>query len=286
MSEVTIGLPVYNGAEFLDGALASLCAQTFADLRIVISDNASTDATPDIIATWAARDPRVEAHRQPRNIGMVPNFAWVVERAAPSPWFMLAAHDDTWSPTFVEALHRAATARPGCLLAVPQVIKTHPDGSEALREPVPAALDRAEGLARRRMLLRAARSGWVYGLFDRRAKLAAQAPTDRFGHTWGNEFITMLPILLSGRVAASNEAIYYQRQTGLSEDRYKPKTLADQKALYGAFLREARALLAEADLTPAQRLMLLPEILRYTDAHAWKLRRLVRSTLRQALTPG
>ncbi|MFA7432045.1 MAG: glycosyltransferase family A protein, partial [Rhodospirillaceae bacterium] len=225
MTAVTIGLPVYNGAEFLEDALASLCAQTFDDLRIVISDNASTDATPDIIATWAARDSRISAHRQPENIGMVPNFAWVLGQAD-SPWFMLAAHDDTWSPTFVEALYRAATARPGCLLAVPQVIKTHPDGREDTRTPVPETLDQVDGLVRRRLLLRSAQSGWVYGLFDRRARLAAQEPTRRFGHTWSNEFITMLPMLLSGAVTGSNEAIYYQRQTGLSADRYKPKTLA------------------------------------------------------------
>ncbi len=279
MSTVAIGLPVYNGAEYLDEALASLCAQTFPSLRIVISDNASTDGTADIIAAWAARDSRIVSVRQPENIGMMANFA-VVRTLADSPWYIQAAHDDTWSPNFVSALHAAATARPGCLLAVPQVVKTTPDGREDLRTPIPPGLGSAQGLSRIRLLLRWAQSGWVYGLFNRQALLDAQAPTDRFGHTWGNEFITLLPMLLSGRVTGSNDAVYYQRQTALSEDRYKPKTLAAQKALYRAFLREAKALLDVQPLTPLQRLSLLPAILGYTDRHAWKLRRLVRSTLR------
>jgi len=256
---VAIGLPVYNGAAFLDEAMASLCAQDFADLRIVVSDNASTDATPDILAAWAARDSRIELHRQRENLGMIGNFAFV-RQAADARWFMLAAHDDRWSPNFVSALHDAARREPGCRLCVPQVVKTTIDGAEDLRFAVPASLLAARGLARRMALLRWAQSGWIYGLVEREALLRAQETTERFGHAWGNEFVTMLPFLLDGRVAASNAAIYYQRQTPLSEARYKPRTLADQKRLYRDFLREALRLLGESGLPVAQRAALLPTV--------------------------
>jgi hypothetical protein len=128
-------------------------------------------------------------------------------------------------------------------------------------------------------LLRWAQSGWIYGLVEREALLRAQEATERFGHAWGNEFVTMLPFLLDGRVAASNAAIYYQRQTPLSEARYKPRTLADQKRLYRDFLREALRLLGESGLPAAQRAALLPSLLRYAGRHAWKLRRLVAASL-------
>ena len=277
-TEVAIGLPVHNGAAFLDEAMASLCAQDFADLRIVVSDNASTDATPAILAAWAARDPRIELHRQAANIGMIGNFAFV-RQTARARWFMLAAHDDRWSPNFVSALHAAATRAPGCLLAVPQVVKTTLAGEEDLRFAVPAQVAVTSGLARRLALLRWAQSGWIYGLVDRAALLRAQEATERFGHAWGNEFITLLPFLLDGRVAAANEAVYYQRQTPLSEARYKPRVLADQKRLYRDFLHEALRLLAESGLPAAQRAALLPALLRYTGRHAWKLRRLVLTSL-------
>ena len=45
---VSIGLPVYNGEDFLKYALDSLLSQTFRDFELIISDNASTDNTPKI----------------------------------------------------------------------------------------------------------------------------------------------------------------------------------------------------------------------------------------------
>ena len=42
---ISIGLPVYNGENFLEQAIESVLAQTFQDYELVISDNASTDAT-------------------------------------------------------------------------------------------------------------------------------------------------------------------------------------------------------------------------------------------------
>ena len=43
--KVTVGMPVFNGADTIEKAIAAVLAQTFADLELVISDNASTDGT-------------------------------------------------------------------------------------------------------------------------------------------------------------------------------------------------------------------------------------------------
>ena len=42
---ITIGLPVYNGADLLDEGLACIARQTFGDFKVLIFDNASTDGT-------------------------------------------------------------------------------------------------------------------------------------------------------------------------------------------------------------------------------------------------
>ncbi len=163
---VTIGLPVYNGAEFLDSALASLCAQTFQDLRILVADNASTDETPQIIQKWVDRDPRVQYHRQPENIGAIGNYAWVLDNAR-TPWFMFGAYDDLWTPDFVERLYKAVTARPGLLCAVPSVSAMSMDGTEQKLAPLPAVVtEQGDSLSRILRLLRKARSGWYYGVYD------------------------------------------------------------------------------------------------------------------------
>ncbi|MBK7769817.1 MAG: glycosyltransferase [bacterium] len=79
---VSLGLPVYNGENYLRQALESLVAQTwqggrFEQLEIVISDNASTDGTAAICREFAARDPRVRYFRQGKNIGAGPNYNFV-----------------------------------------------------------------------------------------------------------------------------------------------------------------------------------------------------------------
>ena len=98
---LTIGMPVYNGAATIGVALASLLAQTRGDFVVQISDNASTDTTEAICRQIAAEDPRVLYYRQPKNLGPVANFRHVLQ-VAKSPYFMWAAADDLWAPTFVE----------------------------------------------------------------------------------------------------------------------------------------------------------------------------------------
>ena len=70
---VTIGVPVRNGEDFLAEALDSALAQEYPNLEILISDNASVDATPDICRRYAEADPRVRWWRNAENAG----FSWV-----------------------------------------------------------------------------------------------------------------------------------------------------------------------------------------------------------------
>jgi len=268
-------MPVYNGADYLDGALASLSGQSFQDMQIIISDNASTDATPEIIAAWKKRDPRISACRQSENMGAPANFDWVLQQAA-APWVMFAAHDDWWSPNYVEELYGAATARPGTQLAVPLVTLIRPDGSENPK-PFDERLNGAQGLHKKLLSLLRVRSGWYYGLYERQALIAARNNSKRFKYVWAADFIMLLPFLLAGTVTGSNAAIYYQRETPLSALRYKPKTLPEQFEFYRSFLRESWHILQAAPLTFFERLALAPLLILYTDRCAWKLRRLIRS---------
>ena len=98
---VSIGLPVYNGERFLAEALDSLLGQTFTDFELIISDNASTDATEEICRAFARSDPRIEYRRSPENRGEAWNFNRVLELAT-GQFFKWAAHDDVCAPTFLE----------------------------------------------------------------------------------------------------------------------------------------------------------------------------------------
>jgi glycosyltransferase involved in cell wall biosynthesis len=98
---VSIGMPVYNGENFIRTALESLLAQTFTNFELIISDNASTDATEIICRQYALQDSRIKYFRQPENLGPSNNFKFVFSRAS-AKYFMWAACDDMWDQSWLE----------------------------------------------------------------------------------------------------------------------------------------------------------------------------------------
>jgi len=97
---VSIGLPVYNGERYLANALDSILAQDFGDFELIISDNASTDATQDICETYTRRDRRITYSRLSENLGAAGNYNRVVHMST-GELFKWAAHDDLIRPAFL-----------------------------------------------------------------------------------------------------------------------------------------------------------------------------------------
>lgn len=97
---VSIGMPVHNGARYLDGALGALLSQDYGDFEVIVADNASTDQTWDIAQAWAARDRRVRCLRSRRNTGAAANYNRVFH-AARGRFFKWAAHDDLCAPGYL-----------------------------------------------------------------------------------------------------------------------------------------------------------------------------------------
>ncbi|MCB0209174.1 MAG: glycosyltransferase family 2 protein [Anaerolineae bacterium] len=118
---VSIGVPVYNGENFLAEALDSLLAQTFPDFEIIISDNGSTDTTEAICRSYAARDQRIRYYRQKENLGASKNFNFTFEKSA-GEFFKWAAHDDVLVPTFLEQCIRILDSYPTVVVSYPQTL--------------------------------------------------------------------------------------------------------------------------------------------------------------------
>lgn len=97
---VSIGLPVYNGENYIEKALDSILAQTFADFELIISDNASTDRTSGICQAYAAKDKRIRYYRIEKNQGAAWNFNRVFELST-GEYFKWAAHDDLIAPDYI-----------------------------------------------------------------------------------------------------------------------------------------------------------------------------------------
>jgi glycosyltransferase involved in cell wall biosynthesis len=125
---VTIGLPVYNSQRYLSQSLDSLLAQTFRDFVLIISDNASTDATPDICRKYAELDPRVQYYRNDVNIGNPKNFNRVSLLAA-TRYLKWSTADDFWAPQFLELAVEVMERDPGIALCYPQAYLVNADAS-------------------------------------------------------------------------------------------------------------------------------------------------------------
>lgn len=113
---VSVGVPVYNGEEYLAEALASAVAQDHDNVEIVIADNASTDGTEEICRHFARSDPRVRYVRNPENVGSRANFDLVLTQAR-GKYFTWLAHDDLLSdPGYLRATCDALEANPDVVL--------------------------------------------------------------------------------------------------------------------------------------------------------------------------
>lgn len=95
---VSIILPSYNSAHFLPHTIDSVLQQDFDDYELLVLDNASTDATPEIVALYT--DPRIRAVRHQVNLGMVGNINYGIDNARGRLAVILCA-DDHWAPDFL-----------------------------------------------------------------------------------------------------------------------------------------------------------------------------------------
>lgn len=98
---VSIGMPVYNGENYIKEAIDSILAQSFTDFVLIISDNASSDNTEQICREYAAKDKRVLYYRNEKNLGAAKNFNRVFE-LSDSKYFKWATHDDRIASDFLE----------------------------------------------------------------------------------------------------------------------------------------------------------------------------------------
>lgn len=117
---VSIGMPVYNGAEYLRGAIESLLAQDYSHFELTISDNNSSDGTADICRDFAAADSRVRYVRQAENHGSPWNFVYVLGEAK-GDYFMWAAHDDLWDAAYIRKCLAMLEAHPEAVLCATEV---------------------------------------------------------------------------------------------------------------------------------------------------------------------
>ncbi|HUA08789.1 MAG TPA: glycosyltransferase [Candidatus Acidoferrales bacterium] len=110
---VSIAIPSFNYAHFVDGAIRSATAQTYQNLEIVVIDNASTDNSVEVIAKLAAIDPRIRYTVNPTNVGMHENFR-LVREACKGEYLVFLSADDILFPHHISAAIEYYRTHPEC----------------------------------------------------------------------------------------------------------------------------------------------------------------------------
>jgi glycosyltransferase involved in cell wall biosynthesis len=111
---VSVGIPTFNRPVGLAATLTNIRTQTYGNLEIIISDNASPDPRVEEIGrAAAASDPRVSYFRASSNAGSKANFESVLTKSS-GVFFIWAADDDAWCDEFIErcvGVHLASESR-------------------------------------------------------------------------------------------------------------------------------------------------------------------------------
>ncbi len=125
---VSMVLPVHNGADYLGAAVQSVLDQHFSDFELICVDDGSSDASPDILADFAARDARVRVVTLRPNVGLPAalNLGFAVARGDYHSW---TSDDNLLRPAMLARLVAALDANPdiGVVHSGYQVID--PDGT-------------------------------------------------------------------------------------------------------------------------------------------------------------
>jgi glycosyltransferase involved in cell wall biosynthesis len=205
---VSIGLPVYNGEDYLREAIDSILAQTFSDFELLISDNGSTDATEAICREYAARDCRIRYLRQAQNLGATKNYnlLFPLARGAYYKWM---GHDDIILPEYLARCVAVLDAHPEVVIAFPQAVFIDANG-EILgydREFLDLRIDKP-GL-RFLTYLKTAR-GWINPVFGlMRASVLRETPL--YLNFSSSDMILLGEMALRGQFYFIDEPLFLRR---------------------------------------------------------------------------
>ncbi len=129
--KVSVLIPVYNRPELVVRSIRSALAQTHRNLEIVVSDNASTDSTWQVVQRLAAEDCRIRVFRNATNLG--PTRNWIRALSESTGDYVKVLFSDDWlEPTCIARLVERIHGEPEVSLAFTAAIAHHADGDVPL----------------------------------------------------------------------------------------------------------------------------------------------------------
>lgn len=209
MPIVSLGLPVYNGENFISEAIGSLLKQSFKDFELIICDNASEDRTEEICHTWARQDPRIIYYRNPHNLGAGPNFN-LTFKLANGKYFKWVAHDDICHPFYLEKCVEILEKYPDVVLCHSRVVWIDQHGKKIKDWPVKLKESQSINLVKRFKSLIFPNHGCfdIFGLI--RSEILAKTPL--IASYIGSDRALLAELALYGRFHRLDQYYFLSRE--------------------------------------------------------------------------
>ncbi len=109
--KVSVLIPTYNYAHYLDETIQSVLDQTFTDFELIIVDNCSTDNTDEVVKKYLT-DIRVSFHKNETNVGLVGNWNKCLDYAK-GEYIKFLCADDKFHPQLLEKFVAIMEQYPG-----------------------------------------------------------------------------------------------------------------------------------------------------------------------------
>jgi glycosyltransferase involved in cell wall biosynthesis len=257
---LSIGLAVRNAEDVVRRCIESVLSQNFADLELIVSDNASDDETVETVEAYARTDRRVRLSVNPINIGSHENMNCVLA-AARGTYFRWISADDWLEPGCLSTCVQALESRPDAIGATTWFTIHTPNRSpryEEYRGEFPTSADPARRFERMLWFFHAgddARYDPIYGMYRREHLLRSRRlrPSERTDWLLCAELALMGPIIhVEERLANRTRSYHVAIDRAAFRRRLDPVRAEQLRTSPWRLYRELYTLAATAELTQAQ----------------------------------
>lgn len=204
---ISIGIPAYNAEKNIGFTIEGLLAQSLGDFELIISDNASTDMTRDVVESYVKLDARIRYERQLTNIGANPNFSYVA-RCARGEFFKWSSSSDWCAPTFLERCKTKLMAQDDTVLVVPRtrLFQDNRDLANDYEKDV-EVIDDAPSVRLQQLMTNLYLNNVMNGLM----RVSALKQTRLMERYHGGDVVLMGHLVLLGKFRLLDERLFYRR---------------------------------------------------------------------------
>jgi glycosyltransferase involved in cell wall biosynthesis len=211
LADVTVGMPVYNGADTMRKSIECVLDQKGIDLRLIIGDNGSTDDSLSIARGYASKDSRISVFAMAVNVGPMVNMQRLALEAD-TPFFAWRADDDFSDAHYFETLLDLHDQQKGAALAIgeTEVLRLADETSDITPVPSSIVTGNVADIALGERILQIY-PPWFYGVWRRDALIKQHAAVvASYGQVYAHDLLVLFRFVIQDLVIGSNAARFTQ----------------------------------------------------------------------------